>query len=289
MTGEPVDAGDVVVDPETGEILEPDIPFELEDEQPDDPAAEPSTDLAVPSSQLVGLFGQSGPRETFQAIEMYATELREFLDQHDLALEMEDGSLYVTAPGVEAGGQLTGWFAEVDWTEQIPNGWKARAHAQQPDTGRRGGSREAVALRTEPGKKWKSESDLQSLAQTRACRKALNATIGIIWNAAGYDADPEEKPANPKQRALLFVLFEQLGQLDGPGKEWWKDWATRGSLSRFGKRISGLSRGEMTWLIERMKRELEERSRVDEDEPYDGDGYEPTEEEIAEAEAIEFG
>ena len=276
-----------VIDAETGEVLdEEDIPFTVdEDEEPEPIASMPSTEL-VPT-ELVSVFGRGGPEQALAAVESYATAMRSFITAHDLALEMEDGSLYVTAPGVEATGQLTGWFAEVEWTERIEGGWKARAYAHQPVTGRRSASREAVCTRSEKGKKWKSESDLLSLAQTRACRKALGATLSIIWNAAGYEsAAPEEKPHTPKQRAMLFALLAQLQTVKPKRKvdneDGWKHWTSQGTLGRYGKRISGLNRAEMTEVIERVK-------QVHDDLTANGNGHEPTAEELAEAEAIEFG
>jgi hypothetical protein len=277
-----------VIDAETGEVLdEEDIPFEADDDEPEPIASVPSTEL-VPTGELVSVFGRGGPEQALAAVESYATAMRNFITAHDLALEMEDGSLYVTAPGVEATGQLTGWFAEVEWTERIEGGWKARAYAHQPATGRRSASREAVCTRSEKGKKWKSESDLLSLAQTRACRKALGATLSIIWNAAGYEsAAPEEKPHTPKQRAMLFALLAQLQTIKPKRKvdneDGWKHWASQGTLARYGKRISGLNRAEMTEAIERVK-------QVHEDLTSNGDnGYVPSADDLAEAEAIEFG
>jgi len=278
-----VDPSTVVYDPETGEVLDEDIPFEVDGELAEE--AGPSEALELRTAPLVSMFGPGGPEETIAAIERYAQAMRRFITDHDLALEMEDGSLYVTAPGVEAGGQMLGWFSVVDTTEQITGGFKARAHAYQPDTGRTGAARDAVATRSERGKAYKTDSDLISLAQTRACRKALNATLSIIFDAAGYDAaDPSEKPHTPKQRAMLFALFAQLDQVKRKGKDGWKDWATQGTLARFGKRISGLNRAEMTETIERVKQVHEELTGSP-----NGDGPDPTVDDFAEAEGIEFG
>jgi hypothetical protein len=285
----PEDRSPSGVDPDTGEIVdEEDIPFAVEeDEEPEPIVSVPSTEL-VPTGELVSVFGRGGPEQALAAVEAYATAMRNFITAHDLALEMEDGSLYVTAPGVEATGQLTGWFAEVEWTERVEGGWKARAYAHQPGTGRRSASREAVCTRSEKGKQWKSESDLLSLAQTRACRKALGATLSIIWNAAGYEsAAPEEKPHTPKQRAMLFALLAQLQTVKAKRKvgneDGWKHWASQGTLARYGKRISGLNRAEMTEAIERVKQVHEALTSNGDD------GYEPSSDELAEAEAIEFG
>jgi hypothetical protein len=274
------DGEPLTVNPHTGEIVEEEeVPFEGEPE--DDGGGELGREL-VPSGELVSLFGHGGPDQALATVEIYADAFKRFVKDHELTLEMEDGADYVLSPGWEALGQLTGVFAEIEWTEPAPGGWKARAFAHRPSTGERWTSREAVATRAEIGKKYKPDSDLLSMAQTRATRNALRAALSVVVNAAGFDsAPPEERQHSPKQRAMLFAIFQQLEQEQPRGKDGWKDWATNGTLRRFGKRISGLNRQEMTFTIERTKQVLEEvRGETD--------GYEPTEAELAEAEGMEF-
>lgn len=272
-----VDGEPLQVNRDTGEVLEEDVPFEGEIDEPETTGRE-----LVPAGELVSLFGSGGPDAALATVEVYADAFKRFVKEHELTLEMEDGADYVLSPGWEALGQMTGVFAEIEWTEPAPAGWKARAFAHRPSTGERWTSREALATRGEPGKKWKSDSELVAMAQTRAARNALRAALSVVVNAAGFDsAPPEERQHSPRQRGMLFALFAQLEVLQPRGKDGWKDWATNGTLSRFGKRISNLNRQEMTFTIERTKQVLAEMQS-------DGDGYEPTDVELAEAEAMEF-
>jgi hypothetical protein len=270
------DGEPLTVNPVTGEVVdEEEIPFEGNGE------SEGSSREMVPAGELVSLFGHGGPDQALATVEIYADAFKRFVKEHELTLEMEDGADYVLSPGWEALGQMTGVFAEIEWTEPAPTGWKARAFAHRPSTGERWTSREAVATRAEPGKKFKSDSELLSMAQTRATRNALRAALSVVVNAAGFDsAPPEERAHSPRQRGMLFAIFQQLEQEQPRGKDGWKDWATRGTLSRFGKRISGLNRQEMTFTIERAKQVLAELQG--------GNGYEPTDAELAEAEGMEF-
>ena len=265
------------IDPETGELHEDDIPFELDDINQD------AGELAIVETELVSMFGRHGPREAMALVEEYADTFKRFIVDHELTLEMEDGSHYVLAPGWEAGGQLNGVFTEIEWTQPVDGGWKARAYAHRPQTGERWSSREAVCMRSETGKRYKSDSDLIGQAQTRAARNALRASISIIVNAAGFDsAPPEERPASPKQRAALFALLNQLEQIEPRGKDGWKNQVTNWTITKFGVRISGLNRGQMGSVIDGMQQRLDQHGG----EEYDS--YDPSPEERAEAEGIEF-
>ena len=268
------------------EVDEPEIPFEgtADDPQPEEDGA---GELVPLQGELVSMFGRGGPETALEIVESYADAFKAFVKDHDLTLEMVDGSDYVLSPGWEAGGQLTGVFTEIEATRQLDAGWWARAFAHRPATGERWTSREAVCLRTEMGKRWKSESELLAMAQTRAARNALRAAISIIVNAAGFDSAPlEERAASPKQRGMLFAIFAQLEQVKRRGKDGWKDWTTEATLKRYGKRISGLNRAQMSEVIDGMAR-LQKDLAAGGGEPEAE--YEPTtEQEWEEAERIEF-
>jgi hypothetical protein len=284
------------VDPETGELYpgdvpgsepgvsvaealareaedeEEDIPFvvdDTDDEAGDGPQEPPGGEL-VPTGELVSLYGRGGPEAALGTLERYADAIKQFVVEHDLTLEMEDGTRYVLSTGWEADGQLHGVFTEIEWTQEIADGWKARAYAHRPATGERWTSREAVATRKEQGKRYKPDTDLIGLAQTRAARNALKAALSITITAAGFDAaPPEERRHSPKQRAMLFALFAQLEQVRPRGKvtgdtgrqeDGWKVWATKGTLATYGKRISELNRQEMGWTIDRVQQVYDDLS-----------------------------
>ena len=77
-----------------GDAVEEDIPFEGPEE--------PSTAVALevrPAGGL-GLFGTGGPAEQLVLVEQAATELKRFVVDHDLTLEMEDGTDYLKRPSL---------------------------------------------------------------------------------------------------------------------------------------------------------------------------------------------
>lgn len=266
------------IDYATGEIIdETDIPFEGPNE-----SATPGTALA-PIDAPISLFGMVDANDALTHVEAYANVLKDFVKAHDLTLEMEDGTDYLTLPAWEALGQMIGVFAEVEWTEQIQGGWKARAVAHTR-SGERLTAREGICMKSEMGRNYKPEFDLHGMAQTRACRNALKAALSIVVNAAGYDTtDPAEKPMSPKQRAMLFKTFERLEKHKPRGKNGWKEWTTAATLKKYGKRISGLNRAEASEVIDGMVKLLDKYLSGEV-----GADFQPTASELEEAQKIEF-
>ena len=241
-----------------------DVPFE-EPEQPAEPAEASAGELVAVDADVVSLFGPGGVEVALARVERYADALKAFVKEHELTLEMEDGSDYVLTPGWEALGQMLGIFAAVEQTERVEGGWKARAFAHR--FGERLTAREAICLRAEFGKERKPEMELHAMAQTRACRNALKAALNIVVNAAGFDtAPPEERPATPRQRAMLFAILNRLERLYPRGRGGWKAWTTDATMRRYGKRISGLNRRQMGTVIDGMGKlagDLAETPRAD--------------------------
>ena len=259
---------------------EPDIPFELPDSEP---AAEPVRGELVPmNGDLVSVVGPGGPDDALERVEAYATALTDFVKAHELTLEMEDGSHYLLSPAWEALGQLTGYFAVVQEVTPIPQGWRARAVVHQPARGDTPvTAREAICTRQEFGRERKPDSEIHAMAQTRACRNALRAALSIIPNTAGFDSTPlEERPASPRQRALLFAILKRLDRLDPKGRDGWKNWVTDRTLRRFGKRISGLNREQMRSVIDAMQQRADELAELPKEDR--AAAFEPTDDELAE-------
>jgi hypothetical protein len=275
----------VIVDAETGEIIEDeDIPFVLDD---DDAPPAAGTDLELaPRAALVNLFGEGDVDVALAYVEMYATRLLAFVQAHDLTLEMEDGTPWLLSPGWAGLGQLTGTFAKIVHTEQIAGGWKASAIAV-----RRGdelASHDAVCLRAERGKNYMSDNELLQTAQTRARRGALKDCLSIIVDAAGIDSTPlDERKASPRQIAALMVVLEKLSRTKASKrtKAQWKDWTTEKTLARYGKRISGLTAGEWRQVIDGMQRKLDDAEAASADPE---EKFEPDADELAEA-GVEVG
>lgn len=122
----------------------------------------------------------------------------------------------------------------IEWTKQTETGWEAKAIVHQ--NGQIIGSAEASCNNDEVN--WKTKPDFQrkSMAQTRACSKALRQIFGYIPVLVGISATPAEemdnmpllasKPlespnisateptmrASDKQIALIKTLIKQKGQ-----------------------------------------------------------------------------
>ena len=97
-----------------------------------------------------------------------------------------------------------GWYADIESTHEIPDGYKARARARNLD-GRVAGAVDAICTRTESRGHWRyaDEYALLSMAQTRAAAKCLRLPLGYLVVLAGYDATPAEEmpePATPKPK-----------------------------------------------------------------------------------------
>lgn len=269
----------------TGEVLD-EMPT---DERTTEPDQNGSGDLVhVPQGQPLGLFGNLDPTTALQEVERHATALKKFVTEHDLALEMEDGE-WVTLPGWEALGTWLGVFSVVDAAsvEQIQGGWKAYARAITR-AGEVVGGAVGICLRAEVGKQYAPESDICSMAQARARRNALRGALSIVVNAAGFDTQlPDEKPMTPRQRAKLFAMLKQYAKVDEKGRtdKQLKDWITDGTLRRYGKRISGLNRGEAKKVIDGVQAMLDMKMPKEET---DGTVFEPSPQAEAEAERLDF-
>lgn len=225
-----------VIDKTTGEVIEefvPETDTELERYEP---------------QQIVSVFGTADVQMTLEKLTEFANQIQAFMKEHDLTLEMEDGSDYPLAEAWEGLGQMMGVYAEAEGLKRDGDGWVAKAFAHM--NGRRLTARYGFCSRSEPGKKWKAEHDILAQAQTRACRNALKAALNIVMNAAGYDGgDPDNKAMTPKQRANIFALLKQIDTFEGKGEKAQKDWLTNATLRRFGDRISGLNRLQAAQVI----------------------------------------
>lgn len=271
------------IDHDTHELVvdEDEIPFEGADDKPGELV------VANNGNDIVTLFGTGGPEMVLAKVEQYATAIKDFIVAHDLALEMEDGTQYPVAEAWEGLGQMMGVYAVVESTEQLQGGWKARAFTHRH--GERLTAREAVCMRAEPGKNYDSESAIQGMAETRACRKALKSALNLVVNAAGYTTPADEKSMSPKSRAMLFACLTRIEQLKprgGKNASGWKDWVTAATMKRYGKRISGLNQREANEVITGMLR-LEEELK----EQVEGgtvDDFQPSEDELAEAQGFDF-
>ena len=133
-------------------------------------------------------------------------------------------------------GQMTGNTAEIEWCRKVDatvmgaDGWEARAIVRDRN-GQQVGAAEAMCLRSE--RRWgrADEYAVRSMAQTRACAKALRMRVGFIVTLAGFEPTPaEEMPDEPvraapraQAKAVPAVAEERWAELqsqsDAPAAE----------------------------------------------------------------------
>ena len=128
-------------------------------------------------------------------------------------------------------------------TAKVEEKWRAdkllgfTATAEVLQNGAKVSAAEADCLRDEPNWKTKPEFQLKSMAQTRACAKALRNVLGWVAVLAGYKPTPSEemdgvgrkviekniaKATLPQQRKI-FAIAKQAGMEAEAMKEWVKE------------------------------------------------------------------
>jgi len=136
-------------------------------------------------------------------------------------LEFEDWQTVARFYGVTVG---TEWTRPLKDAEGKTIGYEAKANALRQ--GELISSAEAACFRDEPNWQNKAEFQLRSMAQTRACAKALRNVLAWVVVLAGYKATPAEemegiapnqqqgnqvdtRPATPKQMQFIKNLCKQ--------------------------------------------------------------------------------
>lgn len=107
-------------------------------------------------------------------------------------------SHHVEVEGWQFCASLAGATAKVTSTTKTANGWEAHAEVVRVDSGIVLGAGDGMCSRDE--KRWQYAEDyaLRSMAQTRACSRALRHVFSFIFELAGYKPTPaEEMPTDP--------------------------------------------------------------------------------------------
>jgi hypothetical protein len=128
---------------------------------------------------------------------------------------------------IEAWQTIAAWYGVtvgVDYCRSLdPEGesWEAKAIAVTP-TGR---EISAIALCTRNEPNWEKKPDFQlaSMAQTRACGKALRLCLGWVAVIAGYSATPAEEmereaPPRPRQEPRATRQYQSERPVQAPGR-----------------------------------------------------------------------
>jgi len=146
------------------------------------------------------------PKEVVEAGRAAAQELTKIVSSREKKLVL-GGKQYLFFEDWQTIGKFYGVTAEVERTEEIRENDELIgfvAHAVALHNGQVVSAADAECTRDE--QKWapKPRFQLRSMAQTRACAKALRNCLGWVAVLAGYEATPAEEMADdserPKQR-----------------------------------------------------------------------------------------
>jgi hypothetical protein len=154
---------------------------------------------------LPDIFRERHPAVAVQRFSEVATAIGSLIETRKLYVSIK-GRKHVRIEGWQALGAPLGIFARVESSERIRDGdrWGYEAYA----VAHRIGGDEISAADAEcwsDEANWQGKDDFQvrSMAQTRACAKALRLALGFVMAMAGYEAtpaeemEPDEAPSRP--------------------------------------------------------------------------------------------
>src|SRR5262245_38911665 len=123
-------------------------------------------------------------------------------DIHDLVVSTNlvisiDGRNYVRADGWAVVARLMNEAVGVEWSRPLEDGWEAHAQILNADGIVVGGG-DGMCTTDERGWGNKSDHSLRSMAQTRACVRAMRQRYGWIMRMAGYASAPAEEMEEPE-------------------------------------------------------------------------------------------
>jgi hypothetical protein len=142
-------------------------------------------------SGAMTVFGTDQPKEVMRRTAEVAGELKDFVRQQGLSVQIGDGE-HFRVEAWQVVGMMLGVTAILTETKKTGDkGWEAWAELHDR-TGRKIGAGDGQCLRDEP--RWRAAADhaVRSMAQTRAIGRAFRNTFGFIAKAAGYEATPAE-------------------------------------------------------------------------------------------------
>ncbi|MCH7541556.1 hypothetical protein IH981_02130 [Patescibacteria group bacterium] len=159
-------------------------------------------------------------------------------------------------------GRFYGITVGVEWCKRIKDGdkflgWEARAVVFC--NGETISSAESACMIDEPRWASRPEFQIRSMAQTRACAKALRNVLAFVPVLAGYKTTPaeemedvgrDEKITQPQMKKI-FALLNQRGK----DKEWFEEWCK--------KPIEELTKHEASGLIDTMEKKLKEGEKIE--------------------------
>ena len=139
------------------------------------------------------LFGTTDPAEVVARATEVASVLADVVKRQDLVTKI-GRSEHLNIEAWTLLGSMLGVYANVDRSEPIPGGWQAHAITRY-----RGHTAltEADGMCTTDEDNWRKAEPhaIRSMAQTRACSKALSLALRWVVSLAGYSGTPAEEMA----------------------------------------------------------------------------------------------
>lgn len=159
-----------------------------------------------------------------------ANALQDVINKKQDVVKM-NGKVYLTFEDWQTLGKFYGLTVGAESTEFIQYGDVQGFEAVgivKDSTDRRVSRAESMCLNDEPNWKSKPLFQLKSMAQTRACAKALRNVLGFVAVLAGYAGTPAEEmtgqeftppkdtnqqkdPASDKQKKMIWAILNDLG------------------------------------------------------------------------------
>jgi hypothetical protein len=150
----------------------------------------------VPLAQTTDLHVAREPGIVLAEAQRAAKALQEVIESKPDKVRF-NGKTYLTFEDWQTVGRFYGIAAKVVSTTLVEYGdimgFEARAVAVRTDTGLEISGAEAMCLKDEQNWKSKPMFQLKSMAQTRACAKALRNVLAFVPVLAGYEPTPAEE------------------------------------------------------------------------------------------------
>jgi hypothetical protein len=158
-----------------------------------------SYQIVPATGEVVDLVPDVTPDATLASAQRAAKALQEVVSKKTKPVKF-NGEQYLEFEDWQTVGRFYNVTAEIEWSRFVEfgdaKGFEARAIARNTVSGQVVSAAEAMCLGDEPNWKAKPLFQLRSMAQTRACAKALRNVLAWVVVLAGYRPTPAEEIAD---------------------------------------------------------------------------------------------
>ena len=143
---------------------------------------------------LPDIFKERHPAVAVQRFSEVATAIGSLIETRKLYVSIK-GRKHVRIEGWQALGAPLGIFARVESSARMETEerWGYQAHAVAHRMGEILSAADAECWSDEANWQGRDDFQVRSMAQTRACAKALRLALGFVMAMAGYEATPAEE------------------------------------------------------------------------------------------------